>query len=192
MANLYWKDYAAVHPAKFVRASMSIPGFFHPFTLHDIPNDAEAKKRWKDDVRYDGPVPKTVRFVDGGMLSNFPINAFHVKSGNNPTRPTFGVRLSAYRKEESKTDKLGGYAGAMINTMRQSLDFEFLLRNPDYRQLICRVDADEQFNWLDFNMPEEKKKALFALGCAKAITFLEEWHESGGWDAYLEFRKSLL
>lgn len=58
-----------------VRASMSIPFFFEPFTLTN---------------------PKTgVRstLVDGGVLSNFPIDAFDRTDGKPPRWPTFGVKL---------------------------------------------------------------------------------------------------
>ena len=33
MADLYWDDKGKVHPAEYVRASMSIPIFFHPYTI---------------------------------------------------------------------------------------------------------------------------------------------------------------
>lgn len=190
MANHYWKNPSLVTPAKYVRASMSIPGFFFPFTLRDIPTGPDARVCW-DAVHYTGDIPKVVRFVDGGMLSNFPINVFHRRDGGEPSRPTFGVRLSAYREKESDTGNLFSFADAMVSTMRQSLDFDFLLRNPDFKRLICKIDADEQFNWLDFNMPQDKRIALFALGCERAIEFLEQWHTPGqDWAAYKELRRA--
>ena len=36
MADLYWKNPGEEHPAKYVRASMSIPLFFDPFEITDI------------------------------------------------------------------------------------------------------------------------------------------------------------
>lgn len=38
MADRYWKDVDAVSPAEFSRASISIPFFFHPYTINNIPN----------------------------------------------------------------------------------------------------------------------------------------------------------
>lgn len=202
MAELYWADPKTVNPAKFVRASMSIPFFFHPFQVDNIPNAGKKedhnlpkeKTIWYKHTGYRGVIPATARFVDGGMLSNFPINAFHVGSGV-PKKPTFGARLSTWRDETGKTDSLGGMVGAMISTMRQLHDYDFLLQNPDYSQLICSIDADAkrdangeiEFNWLDFNMPKAKQIDLFALGASKAVEFLECFD----WENYKKIRKEL-
>lgn len=188
MAELYWKDPETINPALLVRASMSIPFFFEPFSVKDIPNAGMTNDaNWDKYARYYGEVPDIVRFVDGGMLSNFPINVFHLPDGVVPRMPTFGARLSAYRESYSNTSSLIGMNGAMISTMRQIHDYDFLLKNPDYRKLICRIDADEKFNWLDFNMPENEQVALFELGARKAIEFLEEFN----WEEYKELRRSL-
>lgn len=126
---------------------------------------------------YSVEVPEMVKFVDGGILSNFPIDTFHVSG--IPTRPTFGVRLSTYREEYSHTRKFLSFCGAMISTMRQIHDYDFILRNPDYRKLICRIDADERFNWLNFDMKEDRQKELFLLGAQKGLGFLQkfDWNE---------------
>ncbi len=185
MASLYWQNPDSLNPALLVRASMSIPFFFEPFTLNDIPNaGSKNNKAWDDYARYYGEVPATVRFVDGGMLSNFPINVFHREDGGVPRMPTFGARLSTYREDFSKTSSVLGMSGAMISTMRQIHDYDFLLKNPDYRKLICRIDADEQFNWLDFNLPEDQQIAMFELGAQKAVEFLEGFD----WEGYKNIR----
>ncbi|MBS4057957.1 MAG: patatin-like phospholipase family protein [Bacteroidales bacterium] len=202
MAELYWAEPETVHPSCFVRASMSIPFFFNPFQVNKIPhagttedpNLPKESTRWRKHTGYRGPIPETVRFVDGGMLSNFPINAFHMKSGM-PKKPTFGARLSTWRDACSKSESIGGLCGAMISTMRQLHDYDFLLKNEDYKQLICSIDADakhdaqgkDMFNWLDFNMPEEKRLALFTLGAEKAIAFLEGFN----WDNYKRLRSGV-
>lgn len=191
MAELYWKEPENVNPAKFVRASMSIPFFFYPFVVGNIPGaggleDPETPKeetKWWKHAGYRGRIPDKVRFVDGGMLSNFPINAFHLSAGV-PKKPTFGVKLSTWREEVSKTDKPGGMIGAMVNTMRQLHDYDFLRKNPDYNSLICHIDADESFNWLDFYMPAEKQVELFLLGAQKAVEFLEKFK----WEEYKKIR----
>ena len=189
MAELYWKDPDEVSPADLVRASMSIPFFFEPFEVTDLPNAGKTEdKNWIDRARYYGEVPHKVRFVDGGMLSNFPINVFHRDDRKIPRMPTFGARLSAYRTNYGKTDKLTGFSGGMISTMRQIHDLDFLLKNPDYSQLICRIKADEKFNWLNFFMEDKKKVDLFNLGAEKAIEFLEDFD----WEGYKELRASLI
>lgn len=189
MAELYWKDPDSVKPSALVRASMSIPFFFEPFEVNDIPTDAGTqsqtyKQLWDEHASYSGPIPRTVKFVDGGMLSNFPINVFHRTDGQLPSRPTFGVRLSTYRDDYAEVKNLMSFSGAMISTMRQIHDYDFLMRNPDYKQLICRIDADKDFNWLDFEMPESDRVKLFLKGAIKAIEFLECFN----WSEYKETR----
>ncbi len=181
MSKLYWSNPTSISPAELVRASMSIPFFFEPYEVQNIPNKGTLNdSSWYELARYSGPVPPSVKFVDGGMLSNFPINVFHTKTGVTPRMPTFGVRLSVYREDYSKADKLLGISGAMVNTMRQIHDYDFLLKNPDYSKLICRIDADEEFHWLNFNMTSDEQIALFVLGAEKAIEFLEQFD----WEGY--------
>jgi NTE family protein len=187
MASLYWKDPANEPPAKYVRASMSIPMFFYPVLAEDLPTGPAAKARWEELASYEGDIPPKVAFVDGGMLSNFPINVFH-NSKVVPRLPTFGVRLSSYRNEFNKTNNFFQFAGAMVGTMRHIFDFDFFLRHPDYKHIICSIDADSKYNWLDFNMKDENKKSLFLLGATKAIEFLEKFD----WEGYKEIRKKLL
>lgn len=185
MADLYWESPKQISPAKFVRASMSIPFFYYPYTIKDIPNHGKIKdEQWVNKASYSGEVPNTVKFVDGGMLSNFPINTFHVSGV--PSRPTFGVRLSTYRQSFSNVNNIFSFSGAMISTMRQIHDYDFILKNPDYMQLICKIDADESFNWLNFNMPEERQADLFLLGAKKGVEFLEKFN----WDEYKKTRSS--
>lgn len=58
-APSYWKD-GEVNPAAFVRASMSIPFFFFPMEVDNVPNngtDATTDKNWHI---YNGKIPKKV------------------------------------------------------------------------------------------------------------------------------------
>ncbi len=187
MATLYWGDKAdEISPAKMVRASMSVPFFFVPFEIEDIPGKGEpANQEWIEKAYYFGPVPEKVKFVDGGMISNFPINVFHSKDIKTPRKPTFGVRLSSYRQEYADVDDFGGFLGSMVNTMRHDADDQFLLQNQDFKKLICFIDADKQFNWLNFNMDAERKKKLFLLGARKGLEFIREFD----WEAYKKVRE---
>ncbi len=187
MNSLYWKTPAIVNPSEYVRASMSIPFFFEPFKVNNLPNGALAQARWKSLVKFDGTPPTEAVFVDGGMVSNFPIDVFHNLS-RIPRMPSFGVRLSSYRENISNTSKLTGFIGAMVNTMRHISDYDFLLQNPDYSQLICKLDTDKKFNWLDFNMTDENKMKLFEIGAKGAMDFLETFN----WNNYKEIRKQLM
>lgn len=193
MAELYWRNPDAVKPSDLVRASMSIPFFFEPYEIKDIPNDQKFPAKsgeknyiqlWDDHASYTGPIPPAIKFVDGGMLSNFPINVFHRTDGKVPSRPTFGVRLSTYRDNFADVKNLMSFSGAMISTMRQIHDYDFLMRNPEYRLLICRIDADKDFNWLDFEMPLPEQIKLFIQGAQKAMQFLECFD----WEKYKDTR----
>ncbi len=187
MGHLYWGEKSGeVSPAKMVRASMSVPFFFVPFEIDNIPDTGKpASQEWIKNANYFGTIPQKVKFVDGGMISNFPINVFHTKSRRLPRKPTFGVKLSSYRRECADVDDLRGFIGSMINTMRHDSDNEFLLQNPDFRRLICFIDADVEFNWLNFQMSDEKKKKLFLLGARKALEFLKEFD----WEEYKLIRQ---
>ncbi len=188
MSELYFANPEEISPSALVRTSMSIPVFFEPVTLGNIPQQGEEKnQRWIEHCRYTGPVPPSVRFVDGGLLSNFPINVFHRKDGGIPRMPTFGVRLSTYREEYSDIKSLKAMLGAMISSMRQIHDYDFLKRNPDYSQLICHVDADKEFNWLDFEIERPQQVKMFLHGAREAIRFLNAFD----WERYKATRRAL-
>jgi len=174
MGHLYWGDKSLNQsPAKMVRASMSVPFFFVPLEIDDIPGAGKpANDAWIENANYHGPIPPKVKFVDGGMISNFPIYVFHSKSRSIPRKPTFGVKLSTYRDEFSDIDDLGSFVGSMVSTMRHDSDNEFLIQNPDFKNLICFIDANKEFNWLNFKMSDEQKKKLFLLGAQKALAFI--------------------
>lgn len=188
MSELFYADPLAVTPASVVRTSMSIPIFFEPVTIKNIPNHGVSKdKKWEEHCGYHGEVPPEVSFVDGGLLSNFPINVFHRQDGGVPNKPTFGVRLSTYRKQYTKITGLMPMMGAMLSSMRQIHDYDFLLRNPDYSKLICHVDADKDFNWLDFGIQRPDQVKMFVHGAREALKFLQNFN----WENYKEIRKSL-
>ncbi|MGH7961739.1 MAG: patatin-like phospholipase family protein, partial [Candidatus Binatia bacterium] len=52
MAELYWSDPDRINPAYFVRASMSIPFFFHPFQVDDCPQN--RREAWEKHAQYFG------------------------------------------------------------------------------------------------------------------------------------------
>lgn len=97
----YWKkEYAGlVTPAAFVRASMSLPFIFYSFIPYDAyvqePSNLLPVDKTKERRQYVDTISLFARFVDGGMLSNFPIREFHVPPHIDPRYPTFGVLLSA-------------------------------------------------------------------------------------------------
>ncbi|MBE0662967.1 MAG: patatin-like phospholipase family protein [Bacteroidales bacterium] len=188
MTELFFKDPEKVSPAKMVRTSMSIPLFFEPVTFDSIPNSGTKNDaNWMTHCRYAGEVPSKVTFVDGGMLSNFPINVFHRSDGGVPRWPTFGAKLSTYRESYSKLNSLTNFFGSMISSMRQIHDYDFLKRNPDYNKLICHIDADKEFNWLDFEISRSEQVRMFLHGAKEGLEFLDCFD----WEGYREVRAKL-
>ena len=184
MADIYFKDPMKVNPAKFVRASMSIPGFFHPYRVKGIPQGRDAIMNWKRKAGYTGVIPKEVLFVDGGIMSNFPINIFHSKG--IPLAPTFGAKLGTERMKPHKIEKPGQLLGAIFNSARHCSDYDFILRNPDYKSLLTIIDTG-QHDWLNFFMDDDAKVDLFARGVNAAVHFLREFD----WASYKKVRQNL-
>lgn len=197
MAKLYWKKTASVHPAEFARASMAIPFFFEPFRVADVPQGKLAEDNWRELVGYDvtndptAKIPSTAMFVDGGMISNFPIDAFHNRM-KVPAMPTFGVKLEYDKRYKpvshlpvrSKGNKgaLLPFVGALFNSSRHALDYDFIKKNSDFQHLVQYIPCTYQdgngtksYNWLDFNMSPEHKAGLFKQGAEKAVEFVREF-----------------
>ncbi|MFD2788014.1 patatin-like phospholipase family protein [Hymenobacter rubripertinctus] len=187
MAPLYYAAPEQVHPADFVRASMAIPGFFQPYQLTDLPGTGQpGGPAWEVATGYRGPVPETVYFVDGGILSNFPIDLFH-HHYQVPACPTFGIKLGLDRSVPNQTQKFTQLLGGILNTTRHGHDYDFITRNPDFRHLVSYADTG-RFNWLDFSLPETDKQALFAEGARAAADFVARFD----WAGYKQVRRQLL
>lgn len=173
MWNLYWPDEESVNPAGFVRASMSVPVFFRPFTSPRIDPKAFAG-RWSLIVGPEGAarVAPQSRFVDGGIISNFPINVFYNPSVNEPRLPTFGIMLE---DADPPTPSEGyknffSFAGAMFSTLRFHYDKEFLIKHADFQKTIGEIDV-RGINWLNFNLSDQEKIELFRRGANAAADF---------------------
>ena len=186
MASLYWNQPESVNPAVYVRASMSIPYFFSPVCIKNIPNGPEAKKNWETTVSFMGEPPEACFFVDGGILSNFPIDVFH-KWNTVPRLPTFGIRLGDNRDIANKISNPTNLFGAMFNASRHLHDYDFLLKNPDYSLLIEKIDIGDH-NWLDFGITDEAKLDLFKRGAIAAERFLRQFD----WNNYKKIREQLI
>jgi len=206
MAELYWAEPDAVNPANYARASMSIPYFFETFRVKPLPDNARARARWARvgvnlATENDDQVPHHILFVDGGITSNFPIDAFH-DTTQVPSCPTFGVKLQyddRYKRPaklplhgDGSRRPLMSLTGAMFNSARHTLDYEFIKKNPDYQHLVqfipCTYQAQETdpatgktntvtrgYNWLDFNMPMAQREGLFRQGAQMAIEFIDRF-----------------
>jgi NTE family protein len=183
MAPLYWSDSDSVNPARYVRASMSIPGFFYPLRITSVPQGVEARARWRELASYDEEPPEVCTFVDGGIMSNFPIDLFHVPE-KVPAAPTFGAKLGTDQRRSAEIDSLRRLGAAVFRSASHTLDYDFIKRNPDYRKLVAYIDT-AQHGWLDFDMDEEAKVDLFVRGAREAERFLTTFN----WEEYKDLRR---
>src|SRR4051812_9638876 len=103
-------------------------------------------------------------------MSNFPIDLFH-DYHKVPSAPTFGARIGLSRNKPVGTTKLSQFLLAIFNSARHVHDYDFIVRNPDYRNLVGVIDTGEH-NWLDFGLSDAAKLDLFARRAPAAATFL--------------------
>lgn len=156
--------------ADAVRASMSIPFFFRPVTLT-------------------GSTGLTSTLVDGGILSNFPIDSLDRTDGRKPRWPSFGVTVLPNLPEGN--DKvipalspirwLGPphLLESVITTVLVGRDQAYL-NQPWVNARTIRVDSTD-VGFLDFDISDNEIEALYVKGYAAAEKFLSTWD----WDAYL-------
>jgi len=141
-----------------VRASMSIPFYFQPVQ-----------------VRTDRG---TATWVDGGLLSNFPITAFDRNDGNTPRWPTWGVQLSG--RPPTGPDRpirtALGIAVRALETMTGDWN-RYRLEEEGVNRRVMHVDTDG-VSAVDFSLSAQTRDKLFAAGQQAARDFLALHAES--------------
>jgi NTE family protein len=176
--RLYGLDPDEQEVAGAVRASMSIPFFFRVVKLTSASG-------------------MTSTLVDGGLLSNFPIDSFDRRDGKPPRWPTFGVTLLPNLPEGN--DKVIPPLGAvnrllggpplleeLITTMIVGRDQAYL-NQPWVSARAIRVDSTE-VSFLNFNLSRKQMQELYRRGYQAAEAFLSTWN----WKQYLErYRRPL-
>ena len=153
--------------ADAVRASMAIPYFFVPARCADKLNGGRA---W---------------LVDGGMLSNFPVDAFDRTDGQQPRWPTFGIKLSA-RNAPAVNEVRGvvSLSRAMLSTMTGFYD-RMHLNRPDVLRRTIFVDTS-MVRSTDFDLTAATAARLYESGRSAAERFLETWD----FEEYLTTRRA--
>jgi NTE family protein len=139
-----------------VRASMSIPFFFQPATL----------------ARSDH---SKVTLVDGGMLSNFPIECFD-RADNQSRWPTFGVKLSARPGAQQKPRDAGTtikLAIACLETLLTEHDAYHL----DDEHVTERTIFVDTFGVqaTDFGIDQPTQTRLYQSGRDAGARFARSW-----------------
>lgn len=162
----YGLDRAAQPVVDAVRASMSIPFFYKPAHL----TDRDGNDSW---------------LVDGGMLSNFPVDVFDAPAGEEPRWPTFGIKLST-RAEAVQGRVLNDVHGtlsmslAMLNTMTGFYDRIHVDRD-DVTARTIFVDTGK-VKATDFGLDPATQNMLFQNGREAALKFLDGASGQPGWD----------
>ena len=145
--------------ADAVRASMAIPYFYRPVKLR---------------CRLG-----TCRLVDGGVLSNFPIDTFDRRDGRAARWPTYGIKLSA-RPETApalqESDGVLGMAVALVRTMLAAHD----ARHLDDPGVLARTMFVDTFGTspVDFDLDEVTRERLYRGGREAAARFLRRREEA--------------
>lgn len=157
--------------ADAVRASMSIPFFFTPVTITN-------------------PSSKlTSTLLDGGLLSNFPIDSLDRTDGQQPRWPTFGVTLlpnlptgddkviPLLRLPQPRTLHL---LEGIISTILVGRDQTYLSQ-PCVSARTIPVDSTS-VGVVDFGITPAETQALYTTGYQAAQNFLKGWN----WQDYLK------
>jgi NTE family protein len=173
MHAMYWGADYSISPAKYVRASMSVPFFFKPFQIDFDPAQLRTiEKEWFHYMKVQRKMEPCALLVDGGMLSNFPINVFYNPAIPVPRKPTFGIKLEY--EDDTTSGKIKswmGFGGKLISTMRFFYDRDFILKHDMYQKTVRSIDTGK-IHWLNFNLTNEEKVELFFRGALSATIFL--------------------
>lgn len=193
MHRMYWGDDYSISPAKYVRASMAVPIFFKPFQVDFNKAQATAiQEEWHKMLGVPKSIENCALMVDGGMLSNFPINVFYNPGMPVPRKPTFGIKLE-YEDETMSHDirTLLQFGGSIINTMRFFYDRDFALKHDIYQKTVRSIDTGK-IHWLNFNLSDQDKIELFYRGALAATIFLARHKITAGETQHLmEMGKSV-
>jgi len=157
---------------------MSIPIFFESHIIDNIDtSNSKIRQAWLEHFGMDDDIPDIARFIDGGMLSNFPINIFYNPKVVEPRLPSWGIDLDdtdPNTKRRSKVEapwSLTSYLGRLFNTIRYYYDKDFLIKNNVFKKGIGKIPLAE-FNWLNFFISDEEKLKMFIRGAQAARDFL--------------------
>jgi NTE family protein len=181
-ARLPWdyQDYYGFAPGGLavvdaVRATMSIPFFFEPVTV-----DAAAATLTLPDGRVVDWAPGKVTWVDGGLLMNFPIDAFDRIDGQPPRWPTIGVKLSAEPGEQAAGPAISTSVSEglrCLQTMMGEWDRFHVDQDAAARTIFV---PNGGISATEFNLSPEQQQTLFASGAKAATDFIIRCGQSRG------------
>ncbi len=151
--------------ADAVRASMSIPLYFEPVTLRD------------------GAGGKPATLVDGGVLSNFPIEIFDRTDAVTPRWPTLGIKVIPALPGGDGELFPGVALPALppVHLLEQVVATAVVGHDQTYLERPCvkrrtiAVDTSA-IGLVEFDAPRQKREAVAARGEEAVATFLQTWN----------------
>lgn len=149
--HLYGKDWREFSVAKALRMSCGIPFFFEPVRLNNGNGDSV--------------------FVDGGVLSNFPL---WIYDNGKRIRPLLGLKLSSPAAEipPQKINNGLNLFEALFKAMMNAHDNRYISRRHEKNIIFIPV---EHVHATQFDLDEEAKEHLIQLGRSKTEQFLKSW-----------------
>jgi NTE family protein len=145
-----------------VRASMSIPFFFDPVRF-DSPAHHEGTSNY---------AAGKVTWVDGGLLSNFPVEVFDRSDGQPSRWPTIGIKLSAGSPTPVEAHDPGNAFSEAVACVRTALDNDARYYvPPDKAKRTIFIDSFG-FAATDFHLTTTDQQRLFDSGTKAAKTYL--------------------
>ncbi len=156
--------------ADAVRASISIPLYFEPHKLRNERTGEEST------------------LVDGGVLSNFPLEIFDRTDGQSPRWPTLGVKiLPALPGADAQLfPPLALPALPAIRQLEMVLATAIVghdqsyIERPGVRRRMIAVDTSS-IGIIEFNANKPKREGVIRQGRVAAERFLADWD----WNEYL-------
>ena len=153
-------DLADLSVARAVRASAAIPFFFRP-------------------VRVPTPTGEAT-WVDGGLLSNFPVELFDRADTAEPRWPTFGVRLTTRPPTPPVTRDIDG----PVELGLAALDTLLTDQGNAYLDDPCTVERTvfvptSGVSVVDFDLDAATTDRLYRAGREAAQDFLRGWDFAG-------------
>ncbi|WP_102263557.1 patatin-like phospholipase family protein [Mesobacillus jeotgali] len=139
--------------ARAIRMSCSLPFFFEPVKLRD---------RVGSNI-----------VVDGGVLSNFPMWLFD-KDNVKKVRPVLGVKLSQNLIQQPTNNIKNALQmfEALFETMKDAHDSRYISRKHEKNIIFIPMEGNLT---TEFQLSDEKKLELIALGKTNAEKFFKSW-----------------
>lgn len=175
--------------ARAVRMSMSIPFFFEPVEL--TCRDDKFPRTEKEQGQ-EATTGRRLAFtaserrcfiVDGGVLSNFPVDLFDAPPDRAPRWPTFGFKLVA--PSDDRPNRIHGPVSlfaALFTTMMEAHDQRHMDEEAEVRTIRIRT---EKVKTTDFDLSPVDSDALYQRGHEGARKFFERWNALGGFAGYV-------